>query len=110
MVLHIQNTIVCPKIEVRGHYCDRTPRKQCTEENTLKPNYTACPLFHNGFCTSLVVSLLLSFYCELLVTAVTECKETAKPPVTEGNRNPATYLCVVKIEHMMCDEVRQYGV
>ena len=57
---HIQNTIVCPKTGVRGHNCDRTViRKQCTEKNTPNPNNTTRPLFHDGVCMPLVVSLLL---------------------------------------------------
>ena len=31
----------------------------CTEKCTPNPNYTACPLFHNGLCMPLAVSILL---------------------------------------------------
>ena len=57
--------------KVRGHNCERTSRKRCTEGNTQ----TTTLLLH-------------FFYCKLMVTAATECKKTTKPPVTEGHRNP----------------------
>ena len=45
------------------------------ENYTPNPNYTACPLFHNGFCMYLLFHF---FYCELLATEGTKCQKLQK--------------------------------
>ena len=55
------------------HPVHNKPHVSTAETSNTAP---ACPLlFHFS-------------YCKLPVTAVTECKKTPQPPITEGHRNP----------------------
>ena len=83
---HTQQIPLCNQKLGSCHNYDRTSRKYCTEK-CIHNNHTACPLFHNGLCVSLAVSLLL--LCNVGHRSH-QAQKTTGQPVTEGTEIPAT--------------------